>query len=111
MPSIACDADLSSFPKPCIYCQFDGDVAGDSGEAAQVEEEQAGNEPMPLSTEARFVVSEGGAEPLEAIFSTLSECALLNPDDDDDDDDDEDGGGVFLYHRDHRRRHRRRRAA
>eukprot|EP01047_Picozoa_sp_COSAG01_P017125 COSAG01_NODE_898_length_12870_cov_27.573800_11_plen_112_part_00 len=110
MLSIACVADLSSFPKPCIYCQFDGDVAGDSGEAAQVVEEQAGDEPMPLSTEARFVVSEGGAEPLEAIFSTLSECALLNPDDDDDDDDD-DGGGVFLDRRDHPRRHRRRRRA
>jgi len=60
--------DVSSFPRPCIYCQVDEDS----------------NE-----SEVRFVLAD--PDYLDSIFSSLTNCSSLNPDSAGDDDEDEEG--------------------
>ncbi len=61
--------DICSFPRPCIYCQFD----------VIIDEDHDDNQ------ECFFAPLDININPLRKIFDCLSKAALLNPDDIEDD--------------------------
>ena len=62
--------DISSFPRPCIYCQYD----------IVIDEDHDDNQ------ECYFAPTDIDINPLLKIFDSFSKAALLNPDDIEDDD-------------------------
>lgn len=64
--------DVDSFPKPCIYCQFDVEEIGDMGENDNDDEEEKILDEM-------FLAPENDTD-LKAMFDALSKAALNNPD-------------------------------
>ena len=80
----AVSKDVSTYPKPCIYCQLD----------VEYNEEEEGEEEESEPSECFFVPEE--PEDLMTIFDTFSQAAQLNPDPEEEEED-ELGEGMIQY--------------